>query len=363
MTGSPAPTLSEPRSRLCRWLIEDALPLWSTAGMEAEGRAAEALDFHGQPVPGLQRRCRVQARQVYVLCEATRRGWRECRAEAILALDALIRDFRLDDGLWARATDGEGAVSDPTPDLYDLAFVLFALAAADAVLADLRARPLAEATLAAVDARMAHPAGGWVEALPPVLPRRQNPHMHLLEAMLAWGERLTGAADHAHTCLDLGRRWFVIDGTLREYFDDGLTADPERGRIVEPGHMMEWSWLLGAAGEPGGRSASLADWAMRNGRDAHGFLVREVEADGGVIDGGRRLWAQTEGVRALAALGRNEEADALLTLTLDTHLTTETPGLWMDSYDADGRALDDRVPASSLYHLMTMATAILPEPT
>lgn len=360
MTGSPAPTLSEPRSRLCRWLIEDALPLWSTAGMEAEGRAAEALDFHGRPVPGLQRRCRVQARQVYVLCEATRRVWRDCRAEAAAALDALIRDFRRDDGLWVRATDETGSVSDPTPDLYDLAFVLFALAAADAVLNDSRASPLAQATLGVIDERMAHAAGGWVEALPPVLPRRQNPHMHLLEAMLAWGPRLADATDRARVCLDLGRRRFVVDGTLREYFDETLYPDPGRGRIVEPGHTMEWSWLLGRAAEPGGLSAGLADWAMRNGRDADGFLVREVEADGGVIDGGRRLWAQTEGVRALAALGRNEEADALLTQTLDTHLATATSGLWMDSYDADGRGLDDRVPASSLYHIMTMATAILP---
>jgi mannose/cellobiose epimerase-like protein (N-acyl-D-glucosamine 2-epimerase family) len=46
----------------------------------------------------------------------------------------------------------------------------------------------------------------------------------------------------------------------------------------------------------------------------------------------------------------------------ETHLATETPGLWIDSFDAAGAPQDADVPASSLYHLMTAFSALLTEP-
>jgi mannose-6-phosphate isomerase len=56
------------------------------------------------------------------------------------------------------------------------------------------------------------------------------------------------------------------------------------------------------------------------------------------------------------------DRDAAADLTgrlFDTHLATETPGLWIDSYDAEGRPVDRTVPASTLYHLTTAFTALL----
>ncbi|MFT6428775.1 MAG: mannose-6-phosphate isomerase, partial [Brevundimonas sp.] len=179
-------TLSAARTRVSNWLFDHALPLWAERGVDAQGRFFEQLDFDGRPVTGLRRRTRVQARQVYVFCEAAALGWAQGHAVAKAGLDQLIADRRRDDGLWVSATDDDGVVVDETPDLYDLAFVLFALAAAHRVLGDTRARPLALETLAAIDRLMASSHGGWEEALPPRLPRRQNPHMHMLEAMLAW---------------------------------------------------------------------------------------------------------------------------------------------------------------------------------
>ena len=173
----------------------------------------------GAPSLAQRRRTRVQARQIYVFCEAAALGWEAGRGVAQAGLDCLIATGRRDDGLWVGATDDDGAVTDAAPDLYDLAFVIFALAAAHRVLGDARARPLALQTLAAIDAQMAAPHGGWREALPPRLPRRQNPHMHMLEAMLAWQATAPDPAfaTAARVSLDLCRRPFQ-----RRWRDPGI---------------------------------------------------------------------------------------------------------------------------------------------
>ena len=91
---------------------------------------------------------------------------------------------------------------DQTRDLYDHAFVLLAYAHAAGVLDDAwigRAMRVACSTYIA--AEFPHPEGGFRESVPDQLPRRQNPHMHLLEALLAAHARF---GDDAY--LDHGRR-------------------------------------------------------------------------------------------------------------------------------------------------------------
>jgi len=366
-------TLSSAQTRIRDWLFRQALPLWAEAGIDAEGRFVETLDFDGRPIAGLPRRTRVQARQVYVFAEAASLGWTEGEAVAQRGLDALIRDNRRDDGLWTRATDDAGVVIDPTPDLYDLAFVLFALAAAHRALKDERARPLALETLAAIEARMGDPLhGGWQEALPPVLPRRQNPHMHMLEALLAWQAIAPDPAFDAaaRRVLDLfATRFFDPSAAaLGEYFAaDWAIAPGGAGQVIEPGHHMEWIWLLDQARRLGldghdRQAQALFASALTNGVDAQGLMIREVDRIGVVRDGGRRLWGQTEALRTLLLRGRTERALCLLDAVFATHLATAVPGLWIDSYDAQGRPQDASVPASTLYHLMTAFSALLTEP-
>ena len=355
------------------WLFDQALPLWASAGIDAEGRFVEKLDFDGRPVAHLPRRTRVQARQVYVFAEAAALGWAEGEAVARRGLDALIRDHRRDDDLWVRAVDDAGAVIDATPDLYDLAFVLFALAAAHRVLKDERALPLALSTLAAVEARMADPVhGGWHEALPPVLPRRQNPHMHMLEALLAWQAVAPEPAFEAaaRSVLDLfNRRFFDREHLmLGEFFTaDWSVAPGGPGQVVEPGHHMEWIWLLDQARRLGldgheRLAQALFASALTNGFDAQSMMIREIDRIGVVRDGGRRLWGQTEAIRTLLLRGRTDHAQTLIDGVFATHLAAATPGLWIDSYDAEGRAQDASVPASTLYHLMTAFSALLTDP-
>lgn len=366
-------TLSNAQNRVRDWLFRQALALWAQAGVDADGRFFEKLDFDGRPITGLPRRTRVQARQVYVFAEAAALGWTEGEAVARLGLDALIRHHRRDDDLWVRAVDDAGLVIDAAPDLYDLAFVLFALAAAHRVLQDERARPLALSTLAAVEARMADPVhGGWQEALPPVLPRRQNPHMHMLEALLAWQAVAPDPAFEAaaRSVLDLfNRRFFDREHLmLGEYFASDWTVAPGgAGQVIEPGHHLEWAWLLDQARRLGldghdRRAHALFASALTNGFDAQSMVIREVDRIGVVRDGGRRLWAQTEAFRTLVLRGRTDQALRLLEAVFTSHLATATPGLWIDSYDAEGRPQDTSVPASTLYHLMTAFSALLTEP-
>lgn len=356
-------TLAAAKARVSTWLFDQALPLWAEQGVDSDGRFHEQLDFSARPTPGARRRTRVQARQIYVFCEAASLGWETGLPIARAGLDGLIATCRREDGLWVAATDDGGAVLDATADLYDIAFVLFALAAAHRVLDDPRARPLALETLAAVQTLMAAPHGGWREALPPRTPRRQNPHMHMLEAMLAWQATAPDPAFEAaaRVSLDLCRRRFLVDGAIREYFTDDWAIDPATGHVIEPGHLEEWAWLLSQAKGLGLDDAAAAEGlhrrAVAQGLN-HGFMVREIDPQGLAIDAGRRLWAQTEAIRT-GLLFDDAGTPDLIARVFDTHLTTDIPGLWVDSYEADGRSADAVAPASSLYHLMTAFSELL----
>ena len=81
------------------------------------------------------------------------------------------------------------------------------------------------------------------------LPRRQNPHMHLLEALLAL-HAATGEKNwlrRAGALVDLFKRRFSDPqtGALIEFFAEDWSPRPgDEGRLREPGHQFEWVWLL-----------------------------------------------------------------------------------------------------------------------
>ncbi len=128
---------------------------------------------------------------------------------------------------------------------------------------------------------------------------------------------------------------------------------------VEPGHQMEWVWLLREHARLRGADhsapmARLYDFATAHGTDpATGLLHDVVGRDGAVRDGGTRLWPQTEAVRAHLVMGRPDRAEAALAALTTRFLHPAPAGMWHDHFDADGRLRSDKVPASSLYHLFT----------
>ena len=124
---------------------------------------------------------------------------------------------------------------------------------------------------------MAAPAGGgFVEELPPNgAVRRQNPHMHLFEGLLALWECSRQERHLARTTqlFDLfATRFFRNPGVVGEYFTADLRpADGIVGRIVEPGHHHEWVWLLRRFEEASGRSVQAYVDALYGHADRYGF--------------------------------------------------------------------------------------------
>jgi D,D-heptose 1,7-bisphosphate phosphatase len=362
-------------ARLKAWLVEQALPLWGGAGFDAaQAGFVERLGYDGAPLGNVPRRAMVQARQVYVFAQAALAGWRpQGQPLALAAADNLIARYHATDSTpgWIFSADAAGRPHDTRCDLYAYAFALFGLAWAWRLAPKRRYLEAARATLADLDARFATEGGGYLSALPANDGElRQNPHMHLFEAMLAWFAA-SGEADflaRADRLRDLMTARFVQpSGILCERFDGAWRPlAGEAGRICEPGHHVEWAWLLAwqarlAGARPDPLGAALVAYALRHGVGADGLLVDELRDDGAIVRASRRVWPQTEAIKAHAvAFESGDEAAAgraaqLIARTFDIFLDSPVPGGFVDHVDAQGASLTPFMPASTLYHLMGAA--------
>lgn len=359
-TGNAA----RPAAALRVWLLERALPLWLQHGTDKiAGGFHETLDPLDLRCSTPFRRLRVAARQTYVAAEAYRHGVRGAAAALDLGLRFLRGYAALPSGGYAWRFDLANQPIDTTVDLYDQAFVLWALASAACVIPadELRAEALALTNFIA--ARFPHPAGGYQESLPPALPRRQNPHMHLLEAVLAahaaFGDQIY--LEQAHDLVRLFQQRFFdpATGALAEFFGDTLL--PERNGTtftVEPGHHFEWIWLLHqyvAVTHPDDRLVEAAlrlhAFADRFGQHpATADVIDSVESDGTAASLSARLWPQTERLRALTLPGIGTESEVGRAAGRLTAWLLPN-GLWHERRDPAGNPVPCPVPASSLYHL------------
>ena len=324
----------------------------------------------------------MQARQVYVFETAGRLGWTGPWREAVAHGANFLRDRAVGPHGLAPATyDLDGRSKPGTADLYDQAFVLLAHAHAERVLGDGRHRAAALALIGALGDRLGRGDGGFDETRPPTAPLRSNPHMHLLEAALAWialDGRILPWARMADGAVDLAVRRFIdpATGRLREFFDlDWSPAAGSAGRLTEPGHQFEWCWLLLWNARLGGADHTdvarrLAELASAGGV-VGGVAVNGQAVTGELTDPSARLWPQTEWLKAalaLASRARSPEekvrwiAEAgRATDALRRFLDRPVPGLWADLMAADGSFRAEAAPASSLYHI-TCALAELLDP-
>jgi histidinol-phosphate phosphatase family protein len=375
--AAPAPALDvaaelAARARAARrWLFDHALPLWSTHGFDAaSGCFHERLGPTGRPIAGDARRVRVQARQTYVFATAGRLGWsgpwRELTEAGVDAL--LYRGLRSDGGV-RHKLGADGAPLDDRRDLYDLAFVVFALAHAARVLPQRAGACLAAARtlLCWIDVHWALPPGGYAQGDIDPSPRRQNPHMHLLEALLALhaatGDSAILARADALATLFAEKLYQPRRGVLPEYFDDHWRPMPgEEGRIVEPGHHFEWRWLLDQLRRAGGADHVALGERLRvhgevYGVSAAGITMDELFAEGVVRTGTARLWPQTERLKANLVqweTAGDEDAGLAAAAAFDAlmrYCGTSVPGLWRDRMDANGVLREEAAPASSFYHI------------
>lgn len=395
--------LLEAAGRLDGWMREQAWPLWWSRGRHPNGAFFEALDFAGHPLASGESRVRVQARQLFSFLLAAKLGWRQpglrdgLKASAARFLDSCFRA----DGLAGRRIDIErGELIDDRPDLYDNAFCLLALAHSRKALGASVADAAIGRLLESLDQRLAQPNGeGYRESSPNLASqernapsskaadsrtavpspgrRQQNPHMHLFESLLALhGETGSIAVRQcAESLLDfISRTFFDLQGScVRE-------LAPSAEDSFEPGHSMEWVWLLGhrarlfgvelhpfalplyqrawAAAPVAGRTPLRLPCSRAPGASP---LPERPSGNSGSSDPSCRLWAQAETLKAhlcmveqgppeLAAAAAQRAAQCADAIG-ERWMSGVCPGGWVDHLDARGSRIARTMPASTGYHL------------
>lgn len=377
-TDAPAPAATgNGVSRLRRWCMETALPFWSSVGFDPALQGFhEKTDLDGAPMAHSPRRTMVQSRQVYSFAHTALLGWYPQGEDiAIRAADGLLASHWRADGQdgFIFSIGPDGRPYDGRRDAYAHAFAAFALAYAYRLHQDPKYKAVADATFAFCDTALAGPGGGLIDCLPRAdLVRRQNPHMHLFEACLAWYET-TGEEQYlarADALFQLFSKNFFRPetGTLGEYFgDDWQPAQGKAGRVCEPGHHFEWAWLLRRYAAASGvkvatHADALFDHACRFGIDTRQTVVEEIEMDGSPSRTSSRCWQQAEALKGALAqhesghAGMTEFAERRIDVLLDRFLGKPFPAGWIDTIAADSTPLADFVPASTLYHVVLAAT-------
>jgi len=377
-------TLHSLRRRFATWLLEAAYPLWSERGIDARsGGFVETLTQDGAAL-AQPRRARVPPRQVYAFAQARSVGWRgDARGIVRRGIDYFTARYRRPDGLFRERVDADGAPLSERALLYDQAFALLGFAAAAAAL-DARAefeakalelRHIITARLRAADGSYCSDEGGGGR-------RESNPHMHLLEAYLAWAEigLDAGWAEGVRGIAGLALSRFIREdgGAIVESYlvthgrDSTLatwrpTADVAGGRI-EPGHQFEWAWLLLRCERwqcPPLRAAALRLISIGEQFGVHNAVaINALNDDLTVKDANARFWPQAERLKAALLAGaltgepRYWSMAEAAAMSWIPYLNTAVPGLWLDTQLPDGEFLDSPAPASTFYHLVGAIVAL-----
>jgi mannose-6-phosphate isomerase len=360
------------QTALRAWMLEHALPFWAGWGHDGPGRGFhEYLSLDGAAGGAPYKRMRVQARQIYVFSHAALLGWQDGERLARDAYGFITRCGEHASGGWIRRLTPAGdGVLDPAIDLYDQAFVLFALAWYARLTQDDEPLARARRTIEWIRTHMSLAPAGFRGVLPTEPgPRQQNPHMHLLEAAIALYE-----TSREPTFLYLAREMVELfrsrlfdqpSGALGEYFDaDWTIARGDAGSYLEPGHHYEWVWLLDRfehlAGEANAQAIdALYRTALFRGTDPETGLVWDaISRNGGIARWSVRLWPQTEALRAhVVMMRRGADSAKLIAKTmrnLGRRFFAGCPlGAWIDRFDGSGAPDVETIPASSLYHVFS----------
>lgn len=389
----PRADFLEQAARLKAW-CRHALRFWAERAVDPRGGYAELLNMDGTPDFAHMRRVRVQARQAYVYAHAAYLGWDEGAKPACDHAWNFLTGPGFAGGDFIAASDtlplgakgcahlvkGDGGIHDDMRDLYAQAFVLLAGAWRYRAFGDDTALSIAKEILGFIDKHMAAPNGGWYEALPAPASsvRRQNPHMHLFEAMLALYQATQDKLylGYADRLFDLFRDVFFHreTGGVIEYFTPDWQpeqgVDNAQGGPLEPGHMMEWCWLLRSYEKASGVDVSLYANAMFDGGIRLGWneklelICNSVHIDGRPANSNLRSWGQTELIKASIAqavagdMDKLFYASAAIKAIFETYLNVPVLGGWADELDASGQVISATMPTSTFYHYFCAATEV-----
>jgi len=354
-------------------MIEGALPLWAGEGWDAtRGGFVDRLFSDGIADRKAPRRLRVQARQIYCFAKAAQLGWYPGgRDIALRGLEYMLAKAKSPDGSPGFVTllAEDGSVISANRDTYDHAFVLLALATVFQLDRDSQVRAEIDSMLDFLESDLKSEHGGYGEGKPTTLPRRQNPHMHLFEAMIALFDATKDVVfqNRAGELFSLFLAHFFDGqtGLLYEYFEEDWSRI--QPATVEAGHQAEWVWLLKGFERITGcptakyREALLAS-ALRY-RDADtGCLVDEGNIAGEITKPSGRCWPQTEIVKAWLAQAESGKAEAVgeavsaLVRLERYYLRHPVRGGWYDSFHHNDEAKMAPILASSFYHVLCAIT-------
>ena len=374
-----------PSSTLHTWLVEQLCPFWCSRIVDPAGGFYEGLNASGQALPSPTRTLLNQARLTFAFSlasvlggDAPLRGAAD-HGFAFLKKTATPNEKGM---VWPRRWDEQGRVLDPALDAYELSFVILAMAWYHRATGSQEALQLGEQAYEGMQHRLADPhGGGFFEEYPFTgkLPRRQNPHMHLLEAMLAmygatqapvWLERATAL-------VDLFQRAFLDTetGSLGEYFDEQWHPMPGgEGALREPGHQFEWVWLLEQYMQASGRREltetveRLFSFGSQHGMNLTGVLAGAVldvvDKSGAPQATSMLMWPQTEYVKACVARFEATRDPRYKTLALAhwdlmrAHFFREDGANWINQLGPEGQPLVEDTLSRVFYHVVHSASEL-----
>lgn len=367
---------------LAQRLLQRWVPKWYEAFPDtATGGFYERLGKGFKPRLVGNRRLLTQCRQLAIYSHAQTTGLIRFEPALTAFYETMVRKYHVPEtGGWRFSLGDDGLPADNTYDLYSLTFVIFSLSHYYRATRDIRAKEHADAARAFIARHFTLPGRpGYAEALdehlrPVNRQRRQNPHMHLLEASLfaeeTW-EKDAGAdrpygkmSDHL---ADLFYQHFFVPekNMLCEFFTEDLTPNPGIGHRVEPGHYFEWVWLLkkhaalrGDAGRHDDVCVQLLTWANRHGWDkVYGGIFDVLTPEGVVLTDTKRIWPFAEALKANAlmidAVADRDAVKArmneMLNVFRDRYM--QERGFWVEWLNRDLSPATDYMPGTTPYHV------------
>lgn len=289
-------------------------------------------------------------------------------------VDYLLSRCANPEGGFFRSLNADGSPLDARADLGDLGFVLFGLGWYHRASGEVRALDAAEKTMRFIESRLASPAGGFAEDTLGSLPRRQNPHMHLLEACHVLAEESGETATtpgpwlrRASSLVDLLRQKFIdpTNGSLIEQFNADWTPIAGAGR--EPGSHFEWVWALLHHRRLTGDDSILPiaegfyRFALAHGIDKDkampALAFDAIDGTGQILSPSKLMWPQTEAIKAFVARAEfldDKDAAKKATIFLDLlfrHYVDSSTGYFCNQIDRDGTKRPVEMPIRVLYHL------------
>ena len=373
---------------LSRKLHKRWVPKWFDAFDDQElGGFFERVGHSFKPLDVGRKRLVTQCRQLAVYAHAsTVKGGQNYIQKLSPKFDFLIDHYLTStQGAWRFSTHNDGTPQDNTLDLYGHSFVIFTLCHLHLGQKachheDLRPQKLAKDTLYFIKENFENDSTpGLAEALSPdlkILPkiRRQDPHMHMLEACIfayeIWQDH--DYLSMADDMIDLFMMYFATgqDIDLIEFFDANLNVHPNDGHTVKPGHYFEGVWLIQKYLAIGHAHAVKHDKYLRHlankllikgnkhGYDLeYGGIYDLCDHQGQVIQDTKRLWPFAEALKANALMldqwhDRDElkdRMDAMIHIFENGYI--DARGFWTETLHRDLSPATDYMPGTTPYHL------------